>query len=299
MTKPFNLTWIIDHKDSGKLIKRFLQEHQISKASLTDIKFKGGAILVNGKEENVKYILQEGDTLSIYFPHEVVSEQMGGEKIPLTLIYEDDYLIIVNKPPFMNTIPSREHPTGSLSNAIIGYYSEKGIQATAHIVTRLDRNTSGLVLIAKHRHIHHLLSISQKKNELLRTYEALAEGNFISIEGDIEAPIARKKDSIIERCVDKEGQYAFTHYKVIKQFEYFAHVELQLKTGRTHQIRVHLSHIGHPLLGDDLYGGPKNIILRQALHCKSIHFLHPMTKERMHFNADLPDDMQKILDEHS
>ena len=295
MEQQFRLQWMIESKDKGKTIKEFLKEHQISKASLTDIKFKGGAILVNGREENVRYILKLGDQLTIYFPVEMISEKMKGEPIPLEILYEDDYLLVVNKPPFMNTIPSREHPYGSLSNALIHYYKKKGILATSHIVTRLDRNTSGIVLIAKHRHIHHLLSLEQRENRIRRTYEAFVHGIVEPIEGVIEAPIARKRDSIIERCVDKDGQYACTTYKVIKQFASFAHVKLRLKTGRTHQIRVHMSYIGHPLLGDELYGGLLEKINRQALHCRSIEFIHPISKETLFFSSALPQDMELVL----
>jgi 23S rRNA pseudouridine1911/1915/1917 synthase len=213
----------------------------------------------------------------------------------LDILFEDQYLLVVNKPAGMSTIPSREHPTGSLANALVGYYEEIGLSATSHIVTRLDRDTSGIVLIAKHRHVHHLLSKQQKNGNVKRTYEALAEGNIALEKGTIEKPIGRKLDSIIEREVRSDGKYACTHYCVLKRYKEFTHVELQLKTGRTHQIRVHMSFIGHPLLGDDLYGGTLSLIARQALHCKIIQFPHPFTGQNMIFTADLPLDMSELI----
>ena len=196
----------------------------------------------------------------------------------------------------MNTIPSREHPSGSLANALVGYYKSIGLQATSHIVTRLDRDTSGIVLIAKHRHVHHLFSLMQRSGQVKRTYEAFAEGSIKEEAGTINAPIGRKADSIIEREVREDGQYARTHFQVLERHHLFTHIELQLETGRTHQIRVHMSYIGHPLLGDDLYGGQISLMERQALHCKKIKFNHPFSKKTMVFLASLPAEMQNILE---
>lgn len=294
MDSRFKINWLIELINAGKTIKEFLKEQEISRTALTDIKFKGGSILVNGKEENVRYKLLQNDTLTLIFPVEIPSVGVKGESIPLEIVYEDDYLLVINKPSEMNTIPSREHPCGSLANALVGYYERVGIAATSHIVTRLDRNTSGLVLVAKHRHVHHLFSKAQQKGKIKRTYEAFATG-WISLDhGTIEQPIGRKTDSIIEREVRADGQYACTHYKVIKRYGQYTHIELQLETGRTHQIRVHMSFLGYPLLGDDLYGGETTLISRQALHCKQLTFYHPFELVELNFSASLPDDMKNI-----
>jgi 23S rRNA pseudouridine1911/1915/1917 synthase len=295
MISGFQLQWEVNKQQAGRMIKEFLKEEEISRIALTDIKFNGGRILVNDIEVNVRYVLKEGEFLTVIFPPENPSEGAAGEKIPLEILFEDLYLLIVNKPAGMSTIPSREHPTGSLANALVGYYEEIGIRATSHIVTRLDRDTSGIVLIAKHRHVHHLLSKQQKNGNIKRTYEALAESNLVLEKGSIEEPIGRKLDSIIEREVRSDGQYACTHYKVLKRYKEFTHVELQLKTGRTHQIRVHMSFIGHPLLGDDLYGGNQTLINRQALHCKKIRFSHPFSGQDMNFTSNLPEDMHVLV----
>lgn len=291
----FKLDWNIQ-ENGAVTIKEFLKVHRISKSALTDIKFKGGKITVNGSEKNVKYTLNKGDHLTVIFPPEIPSEGLVPEELPLQIVYEDDFLLVVNKESRMNTIPSREHPTGSLANILVGYYQAMRIEATTHIVTRLDRDTSGLVLIAKHRHIHHLLSEQQKTGDVKRKYLALAEGHFILERGTIHEPIGRCMDSIIQREVREDGQHAITHYKVISTQESFSVVELSLETGRTHQIRVHLSHIGHPLVGDDLYGGSRKLLDRQALHCYSLIFTHPITNKKMSLSIDLPDDMTEVIE---
>jgi 23S rRNA pseudouridine1911/1915/1917 synthase len=296
MMNRFFLNWKITENDGGKTIKQYLKEHDVSKASLTDIKFSGGKILVNEQEMNVRYTLNLGDELKLIFPQEEPSAGMIAENIPLDILYEDDYLLVVNKPPYMNTIPSREHPDGSLASALLGHYNVIGLNAATHIVTRLDRNTSGLVLVAKHRHIHHLFSMQQKSGRIKRTYVAVVHGKVLDDFGTINAPIGRKKDSIIEREVSLDGQYACTHFRVLHRFVNHTLVQLKLETGRTHQIRVHLSYMGHPLLGDDLYGGRLDLINRQALHCQSLSFLHPVHHEILHFDIPLPEDIEKILE---
>lgn len=294
----FQLTWQVEERQSGMLLREFLKERQISKAALADIKFKGGCIRVNGSEETVRYLLKHGDIVNVQFPIEQASEGLLPENLPLEVVYEDDYLLVINKPPFTNTIPSREHPTGSIANRVAGYYSKKGIASTVHVVTRLDRDTSGLMLIAKHRHVHHLFSEQQKQGRVSRTYEAFVHGHLDS-EGMIEAPIGRSSTSIIEREVREDGQYACTLYKSLAVYERLSHVELQLLTGRTHQIRVHMAHLGHPLLGDDLYGGSLELLDRQALHCKQLTFRHPFTEETLTFHAGLLKDMRCLIDSES
>lgn len=296
MSSPFQINWTINEKSAGKLIKEFLKEEEISRTALTDIKFKGGRILVNHEDVNVRYRLNEGEVLSVIFPSENPSEGVKGENISLDILFEDEYLLVVNKPAGMNTIPSREHPNGSLANALVGYYKRSGLLATAHIVTRLDRDTSGAVLIAKHRHVHHLMSKQQQSGYVKRTYEALVSGSILLDSGTVEEPIGRREDSIIEREVRSDGQYACTHYKVLERKAGFTRIELKLETGRTHQIRVHMAYLGHPLLGDDLYGGDTSFITRQALHSKQVSFIHPFLHETQTYSAPIPDDIRHILE---
>ncbi|MBO0993681.1 RluA family pseudouridine synthase [Bacillus sp. SD088] len=297
--KQHELSWKITREDKNKNIKMFLQEQGISRRALSAIKFTGGYIRVNGVEESVRYPLQEYDVLELLFPPEQENERLVKEPIPLSIIYEDADLLIVNKPAGINTIPSRHHPTGSLANGVAFYYGQIDLASAVHIVTRLDRDTSGLVLIAKHRHAHHLLSLMQKNGEIDRFYEAFVEGEMDRSYGKINKPIGRKSDSIIEREVRKEGKYAITNYEVITQLSFITHLRLKLETGRTHQIRVHMASIGHPILGDDLYGGGLGIMTRQALHCKQIKLKQPITGETLSFHANLEEDMQEILANHT
>src|SRR6476620_6328750 len=172
---PFRLNWDVEKKDAGKLLRMFLFEQGISKRALTAIKFDGGKLTVNKEEVTVRHVLKTGDTVTAEFPLETGSIGLLPEKLPLHISYEDDYLMVLVKPAHMNTIPSREHPTRSLANAILGYYHEHSIAATVHVVKRLDRDISGLVLVAKQRHIHHLLSEQHKAGKVLRRYEAVVE----------------------------------------------------------------------------------------------------------------------------
>ncbi|RFU68010.1 RluA family pseudouridine synthase [Peribacillus saganii] len=291
----FQLEWTADAKYEGILLRSFLQENSVSRSALTDIKFKGGRIEVNEREVTVRHPIQAGDRIRLTFPPEQPSEGLIPQTIPLTIKYEDDYVLAVVKPPFMNTIPSREHPSESLANALAGYYLAKGLSSTVHIVTRLDRDTSGLLLIAKHRHIHHLLSEQQKKGLVQRRYEAIVHGNLEADKGIIEVPIGRKPTSIIEREVRMDGKYACTEFTVISRLESRTHIGLQLRTGRTHQIRVHMAYAGHPLCGDDLYGGSNEEIARQALHCCQLSFTHPITNDLITLTEPLPQDIRELL----
>ncbi|WP_369900653.1 RluA family pseudouridine synthase [Bacillus manliponensis] len=293
--KRYTLTWHIPEEEQGLLVRQFLKEKGISKAALTDIKFHGGAIEVNGVHTNVRHVLQKGEQVTVCFPPEQRSEGMGAENIPLSIVYEDESILVINKAPYMSTIPSREHPTGSVANALLHHYDKQNLASTVHIVTRLDRDTSGLMLIAKNRFVHHLLSKQHQDKQVERTYEAIIHGIVKEDSGTIDVPIARKEESIIERTVREDGQRALTHFKVLRRMENKTHVALRLETGRTHQIRVHMAHIGHPLLGDDLYGGLLDEIGRQALHSTSLTMWHPILRKSITFHADIPEDMKKLL----
>mgnify|MGYP001379746299 CR=1 FL=1 len=285
---------------NGQLLRNAISNQGISKKALTSIKFNGGTILVNGIEKNVRHVLNEGDEITIIFPPEEISDGLIVEQGDLNIIFEDEALLIIEKPPFMNTIPSREHPTGSVANFVSGYFQQKGIHSTVHIVTRLDHNTSGLVCIAKHSHIHHLMGLQQKRGQINKQYEAIVHGHVDLDEQQIIAPIGRSETSIIERVVRRDGQYSHTDVKVLKRGysndgEPLTHVRLKLHTGRTHQIRVHMAHIGHPLVGDDLYGGSKSLLNRQALHCVLLEMVHPITMEKLSFSSDLLESLKKLM----
>lgn len=293
--KAFQLKWLIQKDHDGTILREFLKEQHISKAALTDIKYDGGQISVNGKEENVRYQLKEGDFVVVTFPREKRSESMKPEKVSFEIVYEDEHCLVINKPPYLSSIPSREHPTGTLANGLLYYYDQINEPHTVHIVNRLDRDTSGLMLVAKHRFSHSLFSKAQQRGEITRTYVAIVHGILKEDKGTINAPIGRKSDSIIERTVCEGGQYAVTHYRVQKRLHDKTVVELQLETGRTHQIRVHMAYLGHSLCGDTLYGGNKLEINRQALHSSQINFYHPILEKSFTFTSPLPNDMEKLM----
>ncbi|MBD1383076.1 RluA family pseudouridine synthase [Metabacillus arenae] len=296
MTK-FKLEWVIVNEQAGMMVREFLKLKRISKRALTDIKYFGGDIKINGKSITVRYNLKKGDLLSVYFPTERPSASILPEELPLKIVYEDDHCLVINKDPFIPTIPSREHPSGTIANGLLAYFQKQNLASTIHVVTRLDKDTSGLLLVAKHRFAHSLFSTEQKQRNINRTYLAITEGIFPKISGTIDAPIGRKDTSIIEREVRREGQKAVTHYQVMRQFGDKSLLCLKLETGRTHQIRVHCAHLGHPLCGDTLYGGKRDEINRQALHSSELTFWHPILEKQLSFKAELPADMEALVNQ--
>lgn len=292
----FKITWTVEEKEAPVLLRDYLKTKEISKAALTDIKFHGGALFVNKEEVTVRTLLNSGDEVTVFFPPETKSETMEAENISINIVYEDEHFLVVNKLAGMPTIPSQYQPKGSLAAAVLFYYQEKGIPGTFHAVNRLDKDTSGIVLIAKHRFAHSLMSKQQINKSIKRGYIAFVHGKIENLEGTIDTPIGRNPDSIIERMVREDGQHSITHYEKIDYHpdRDFSVVRLKLETGRTHQIRVHMASIGHPLLGDDLYGGRLNLINRQALHSERTIFTHPFTGEQIKLEVSCPKDMKDL-----
>ncbi|TCT22400.1 23S rRNA pseudouridine1911/1915/1917 synthase [Melghiribacillus thermohalophilus] len=289
------MKWTIEKKDAGMLVRDYLRTvRAFSRRVLKAVKDEG-RILQNGHDVTVRSILREGDILEVHLPKETKGKKMEPRYMPLEIVYEDSAVLVVNKPAGIPTIPSRRHSEKSLAQGILHYYREKGLSYTVHVVTRLDRDTSGLLLVAKHRFSHSLLARAQKEKEIKRRYKALIEGHLDMKSGTINAPIGRKEISMIEREVRHDGRPAVTHYEVIREFTDFSLVNIRLETGRTHQIRVHFSYIGHPLLGDDLYGGNKKYLGRQALHCDHLSFTHPESYQEMEFSAPLADDLKRVM----
>lgn len=277
-------------------IRHYLRAaHSFSRRLLSSIATKDDAVFVNGLPEKLTYRLKAGDQLTIHLPPEKKGSYMTPEKINLDIIYEDAEILIINKEPRMVTTPSPHYPSGTVANGILYYYEQNQIENTVHVVTRLDRNTSGLLIIAKNRYMHSLLSTAMAKGKIKRAYKAIVEGKLEPKQGVIDAKIGRKEGSIIERAVMDNGKTAITHYKVEQEMGDFTLVNVELATGRTHQIRVHFSHIGHPLVGDTLYGGNTEHIDRQALHCYEVRLKHPLTNEVIVKQTPIPDDMKKLL----
>ncbi|TQR17570.1 RluA family pseudouridine synthase [Psychrobacillus soli] len=294
-----SITLSFDINEPHLLLRDAIKQYGISKKALTSIKYEGGTILVNGEEKTVRHILTVGDKVTIIFPQEKKSEGLIAETGEFTILFEDEHVLIFTKEAGLSTIPSREHPSGTIANFVAGYLEESGLSATVHIVTRLDKDTSGVICVAKHRHAHHLLSEMQKAGTISRNYEAIVHGFVKEDTFVIDAPIGRKDGSIIERFISPEGKYAKTSVQVLNRFhlqgEELTHVRLKLHTGRTHQIRVHMMSIGHPLIGDDLYGGSLKFIARQALHARELKFKHPFSGETLKITSPFPTDMEDII----
>ncbi|WP_404451754.1 RluA family pseudouridine synthase [Virgibacillus necropolis] len=290
------MKWIVTEEQEGMSIRDYLRTVQaFSRRLVISVKDSNGQIRVNGVSQTVRYSLSAADELEVIFPPENIGLGLEPEDHVLSIVYEDDAVLVLNKPAGMATIPSFKHPNGTIANAVLGHYRKYQIPYTVHVVTRLDRDTSGLMLIAKHRYSHSLLSNDQKAGDVNRKYCAVVEGNFSQLEGTIEANIGRKESSIIERAVMESGKKAITHYQVEEQSSNYSLVDIKLETGRTHQIRVHFAHIGHSLAGDDLYGGSTKDIDRQALHCKELSFFHPFTKKVMHFTSAPPLELLDLI----
>ncbi len=277
---------------SPQPIKDFLRRQSgISLSAWRSLK-NHGQLFINEQAGAFNSIVCAGDSIVLIWNEECT---ISPTAIPLDIRFEDDYLLIINKPPGLLVHPTVKESTYTLANAIMHYFQQQQLSFTFHPVHRLDRNTSGLILIAKLSHIQHLLSSDSIKN-LKRYYTAIVSGALHPQAGLISAPIGRHPDSIIERVVRSDGQPAITRYRTIAAYDTASMIELELLTGRTHQIRVHMAHIGHPLLGDDLYGGSLDQLQRQALHAHKLMFIHPITKTAMEITCPLPADMQLLVD---
>ena len=262
--------------------------HGISGSLWRRIKHHGAFTLNGIPAVAARTMLKDGDWIAYDLP--IVSSVIP-ESLPLSIIYEDDDLLVLDKPAGQLVHPTTKETHGTMANAVRGYYAACGVHLDFHPCHRLDRNTSGLLLIAKHPEVQYQI---MRQNALRREYLALIEGTIMPPAGCIDAPIARALPSIILRCVAEDGKPARTHYETQRTNGNYSLLRLWLDTGRTHQIRVHLAHCGHPLLGDDLYGGTTEPIARHALHSAHLTLVHPRTKEVLILTAPLPRDMAQI-----
>lgn len=254
-----------------------------------------GKITLNGKTCDTRNLAKKEDILAIDFGYEENSTNILPKKMDLKIIYEDEWFLIINKPSGIAIHPSILHYSNSICNGIKFYFNTICLNKKIRPVNRLDLNTSGLVIFAKCEYIQEHLICQMKEKTFKKEYLAICNGKFKEKTGTINLPIARKENSIIERCISKDGQPSITHYKVLKEYNNYSLLKCTLETGRTHQIRVHMSAIGHSLVGDSLYGTISNSISRQALHCFKLSFLHPITEKLMDFTCDLPLDFKKLI----
>ena len=288
---PRIITYNVQTTETVKNIlknKLKMSERFIRKLKLND------KITCNEKKLKINDIVEEGNIVTINLNFEEESENIDSIEMPLDILYEDEWLIVINKPANMVVHPSVLHRTDSLANAVKFYLEAKNEKIKMRFVNRLDRDTTGIVIFAKSEYIQESLTIQMQEGKLIKEYRTIVEGNLEG-NGTIDKPIKRQEGSIMLREVASDGESAVTHYEVLQNMDNMSLVKVILETGRTHQIRVHMKEVGHPLVGDDLYGNKSKLINRQALHAYRMIFIHPVTSQEMEFIADIPEDMGKIV----
>ncbi|MBR3607647.1 MAG: RluA family pseudouridine synthase [Lachnospiraceae bacterium] len=293
------LHYPINIDSDGITISEFLKKHNFSSQNITHLKKMPQSVLVNGQWKYMNTLLYQGDHLTIHIQEMSSNSKILPCKLPFPILYEDEDLVVINKPYHMPIHPSQNNYDNTLANAAAYYYEV--LQNTPFIyrcINRLDKDTSGLTILAKNMYSAGLLASQMQRGEIKRFYVAVVKGIFPFSYGKITAPIGRKPGSTIERMVDElYGEKSITYYHKLQTFSHYTLMALRLKTGRTHQIRVHMSHLGYPLLGDSLYDPECDLsyISRQALHAARIIFQHPVTGKKVKLDAPLPEDMISLL----
>ncbi len=288
-------TYTLQPIDDGKKYQDILErKFHFSRRLITKLK-QGERAWVNDKFSFLSARGTAGETLTLQLQDPESSINILAENLPLDILFEDDYLLAVNKPAGQVVHPTPSYLTGTLGNAVVGYWLAKGEARLFRPIHRIDRNTSGVVVIAKSQFAHQQIALQLEKYQIHKRYLGFVEGQVFENEGIIDAPISLVPGSYVQRQVSPEGLFAVTHFRVLKRFKNASLLEFILETGRTHQIRVHCQDLGHPLLGDDLYGGGLTLINRQALHSSIYEFLHPMTENKMSIRAPWPEDLRKLL----
>ena len=289
----------IEASVAGQRLDKAVAELTDLSRSLANEQIKDGRILVNGQAKKAKYAVKEGDVISYELPEPEVVEYVA-EDIPLEIVYQDEDVAVVNKPQGMVVHPSAGHTSGTLVNALMYHIQDlSGINGVLRpgIVHRIDKDTSGLLMIAKNDQAHVALADELKDKKSLRKYWAIVHGNLPNDRGVIEAPIGRSEKDRKKQAVTAKGKPALTRFQVLERFGDYSLVELQLETGRTHQIRVHMAYIGHPVAGDEVYGPRKTLKGHgQFLHARTLGFTHPRTGEALEFTAEVPVIFQETLE---
>ncbi len=277
------------------------KEENMSRTNIQRL-IEEGNVLVNGQKKKISYKVQMGDNIEINIP-EAKETNIRAENIPLEIVYEDKDIIVVNKPKGMVVHPANGNPDGTLVNAIMNICKDSlsgiGGEIRPGIVHRLDKDTSGLLIVAKNDLAHINMSKQIKDREVRKIYIALVKGNINENEATINMPIGRSTKDRKKMAVRKDGKEAITHFKVLKRYGDYTLLKVKIDTGRTHQIRVHLAEIGHPVVGDMVYSKGKNEfgVEGQMLHAQSLEFKHPITGQEMHLEADLPQYFKNVLKE--
>lgn len=287
------LEYIISSDTNPVTVLDFLKQEGFSRHILSSMKnSSGNCIVLNGERGFGRSVLKEGDRLVVTVPEVESGENIIRTEMDLDILYEDEYILVINKPAGMPVHPSMGNYENTLANGIAWYFSQKGEDFVYRCINRLDRDTTGALILAKNPLSAAVLSVQMKRRQIRRTYLALVDG-VLPESGVVDAPIARMEGSVITREVNFEtGESAVTHYERLAVGRYYSLAELHLETGRTHQIRVHMKYIGHPLPGDYLYHPDYRRIQRQPLHSFQLEFTHPITKEPMLFTAPVPEDFR-------
>lgn len=281
-------------QENDKTVKKIMRENLNFSSRLSRKLELNDKLYVNGKVTRLNKCVFIGDVLSIEFDED--EDEYAAVDISIDIVYEDNDLLVVNKPPYIVVHPTRSHQDNTIANGVAYYFKQNNIQRKVRLANRLDMNTSGIVIIAKHPYAHNELANQMKSNTVDKYYYAIVEGIIKHDSGTINEPIGRLNPEDILRVVHPSGKECITHYKVEKRLNNVTLVKLKLETGRTHQIRVHLKHIGHPILGDTLYGNESELINRQALHCYEMKFLQPITGKEIVISCPLPEDMKKLTE---
>lgn len=289
------LSYCIKKEDSYVSVRDVLKNYFYISSRLLPILKKNDLIRLNNNSTFIDKTVSEGDIISFSLDFDEDNSNIIPVEMPLDIVYEDEAIIVLNKAPNLAIHPTTYHFTDTLSNGLKFYFDANNIHKKIRPVNRLDRNTSGLVIFAKNQFVQEFLIRQMNNNLFIKKYYGIIEGTFDQDSGTIDAPIARKEGSIIERYILPDGERAITHYNILKKFSNYSLVEFELETGRTHQIRVHSAYLGHPLLGDTLYGNESTLINRQALHSYYLKFIHPISRKEVEFKIDLPDDMKKLI----
>ena len=295
------LSFKVEDNEAGERIDKYLAQRveDLTRSAISSL-ISSGKVTVNGTAVSKNYKVKNLDMVEITVP-EPVEYEAKAENIPLDIVYEDESLLVVNKPKGMVVHPAAGNYEGTLVNALLYHCRDSlsGINGVMRpgIVHRIDKNTSGLLIVAKTDFAHKVLAEQIKEHSFSREYEAVVCGKFKTIEGSVDAPIGRHQNDRKVLCVnEKNSRNAVTHYRVLEEFRNYSHIACKLETGRTHQIRVHMAYLGHPVAGDDVYGKPLSDFEGQCLHAKKIGFVHPVTEKYMEFDSPLPDYFKKFLD---
>lgn len=292
------IAYEIGEEDQGKTVLVFLKARGFSSRVLSALKRNPYGITIGRKRVTVQKQLKKGDLLTVRVTNresQVDNEYIPPIEMPLSVLYEDEDVLVIDKAPFLPVHPSMGNRDKTLANGVAFYMKQQGAEFVFRPIHRLDKNTSGAILLGKNAHSAGVLGEDLKKQKIRRSYLAILQGALPQEEGTIDAPIARLPGSAIARCVMEKGERAVTHYKVLSVGKGYSLVRLWLETGRTHQIRVHMAHLGAPVAGDFLYGKEEMAIPRQALHSETLQFSQPISGEPLFFRAPLPEDMRKLM----